>query len=264
MDTETYSNADVVEWSNKTVVNVGLRTDKHRDLAERYKLGAIPSTYLLDPEGERIAEWIGFVGPKDYRSGIEGAVGAHKELKRLEPELQAKPDDPTLNDMVGACYVLLGDSRKAADAFRKAATKIADPARKGATLIRAFGSLNRLEASDAVNAEILAVAAELEALDPDGKLGLLDDAAYARAMADFNRESWNEVIRKLEGLISRFPDGDRVPESMFSLGDLDHHVKKDDAKAEKILKSLIEKFPKSEHAANAKGFLEHMKAHSDK
>jgi thioredoxin-like negative regulator of GroEL len=264
MDADTYSNADVIEWSNKTVVNVGLRTDRHAELAGRFKVDAIPSTYLVDADGERVAEWIGYVGPKEYRSGVESAIQAHKDLKRLEPELAAKPDDPTLNDMVGACYVLMGNSRRAADAFLKAASKVADPARKGATLVRAFGSLNRLEAAEGVNAEILAVAKELDAVDPDGKLGFRDDAAYARAMADFNREKWADVIARLEELVAKFPDGDRVPEAMFNLGDLYHHVKKDNPKAEKVLKALIERFPKSEHAANAKAFLEHMKAHQEK
>ena len=111
-----------------------------------------------------------------------------------------------------------------------------------------------------MTAEILALAGELDALDP--KLGFADDAAYARAMADYNKEDWDEAIQKLEGVVTKWPDADRAPLALMGLGDLYHHVKKDHKKAVERIQRIIDRYPGTEWPERAKHFLEHIKAHA--
>jgi tetratricopeptide (TPR) repeat protein len=264
MDADTYSNAGVIEFSNKSFVNVGLSTDRDEKLGRAFGVDSIPVTFLLSPEGERLSTWVGYVGPEDYKKGIEKSIAAYQKLKELEPSLKAKPEDVDLLKQAASLYVELSDPRRAADAYKKAAAKAAAAPARGELLALAFKQLNQMEAAPKVNAEMLEVAAQFEQVDPDGKLGFRDDAAYARAMVDFNQEAWEKTIKGLEELLAKFPDGDMVPYALLNLGDLYHHVRKDHAKAEKALKTILEKHPKSEAAPNAKALLEHMKAHQDK
>lgn len=262
MDADTYSNAGVIEYSNKTFVNVGIFLDKENKVAEKFKVAAIPVTFLVDSEGQKVATWVGYVEAEPYKKGLEQALAAHKKLLELGPKLKASPEDPALLAEAGAIHGDLGDGKKAAEAFAKAAGKTADAKARGELLVKAFKQLNDSEADDEVNKAILDVAERLEKIDP--KLGFADDALYARAMADFNKEAWDPAIKKLEEIVAKWPEGDKAPEALLTLGDLYHHVKKDNAKAEKALKAVIEKYPKSELVERAKGFLEHMKKHEEK
>ena len=264
MEAETFSNAGVVEFSNRTFVNVHLRTDMDKAVAERYKVGPIPVTFLLSPVGEPVSTFLGYLPPEDYRRALEKALVAHKKLVEFAPKLKAAPEDPALLSETAGLYEDLGDSKKAADVLGRAAAKTAGAKEHGALLLRAFKLLNDLDSDDEVNASMSGIADRLDALDADGKLGLKDDAAYVRAMVDCNKESLDAALKKLEELVSKWPDGDRAPDSLLVLANIYHHAKEDNAKAEKILRSMMEKYAKTEFADRAKAMLEHMKKHAEK
>lgn len=264
MEAETFSNAGVIEFSNKSFVNVHLRTDADKGVAQKYGVGPIPVTYLLSPEGERISTFLGYLPADDYRQALEKALGAHKKLLAFAPRLKAAPEDPALLTEAAGLYEDLGDSKKAATSLLRAAAKTAGAKEVGALYLKAFRLLNDLDSDDEVNTSMTGIADLLDALDLDGKLGLKDDAAYVRAMVDCNKESLDAAIKKLEELVAKWPDGDRVPDSLLVLANLYHHAKEDNAKAEKLLKSVMEKYAKSEFAGRAKAMLEHMKKHAEK
>ncbi len=262
MEAETFTNVGVIAYSNKNLVSVALRTDKHKELARKFEVKTPPGTVLLSPEGQRVASWGDFLGPDEYLRNVDRAVFAHKKLKEVEPRVKFKPDDPDLLAEAAGLYADLGNGRKAADHLKRAAAKAPDPKVRGELLVRAFKHLNELDSDEKLNGEILALADDLEKLE--APLGFQDDAAFARAMVEWNRAKWDELITKLEAVWTRFPDGDRAPTALYMLGERYHHAKKDNAKAEKALKTLIEKYPKSELADTAKAFLEHLKVHADK
>lgn len=249
---DTFGNPDVAAFSAKALVHVRLDVAKAEALALRHGAHEIPCSVLLAVSGERIITLPGYLGPEAYKEGVESALAAWARLAALKPDQHVEAAE---------LWVELGDGRKAGAAFRKAATASADPKARGALLAKALNQLNTVEAEDVVTAQILEVAADLDALDP--ALGFADDAAYGRAMADYNREDWDEAIKKLDALAAKWPEGDRAPMSLLGLADLYHHARKDHKKAMATAQRVIDAY-KGEWADRAKHLLEHIKAHSEK
>ncbi len=258
MEKDTFGDAPTAAWSAKAFVHARIDAAKAKDLASTYGVSEIPTVVLLSSAGERITVLPGYQGPDGYKDCLEGALATWAKLQALEPKL--KDAAPALWAEAAGLRADLGDGRRAGQAYRKAATASADPKDKGGYLAKAFNHLNSVEADDAVTAEILAVAAELDALDP--KLGFADDAAYARAMADYNKEDWDGAIKKLEEVAAKWPEADRAPLALMGLGDLYHHVKKDHKKAVERIQRVIDRYQHTEWAERAKHFLEHIRAHA--
>jgi tetratricopeptide (TPR) repeat protein len=259
MEKETYSDAAVVAWSNRNLLNVELWLDKDAERCEKLGVESIPVTFLFAPDGSRVGEWAGFVGPKDYLPNLEKALVAHGKLAAAEARLAAAPEDVALLKEAAELNAALGRHRPAADRYRKASGK--GGKEKGQLLVKALESLQQLE-GEGLPAEMLEAAAELEAFDAEGRLGLRDDAAYFRARAALARNDTDGAVKAFEEVVERHPDGDRAPLSLLWLGDLYHHARKDNARAEKALRTILEKYPKSDVAGDAKEMLEHLKAHS--
>lgn len=264
MDRETYTDAGTIEFSNKAFVNVYLRTDADKDLAAKYKVGPIPVTFVLSPDGERLSTLLGYLPPEDYKKGIDAVTDGHKKLLALRPKLDAAPDDPALLLEAADLYAELGNAKKAGDAYVRAVAKTPSPTGKGDLLVKAFHHLNDADADDEVNKAILDIADRMDALDTDGKLNLQDDAAFARAMVAFNKEDWDGVLKLLNAVVAKWPDGDRAAPALLTMANVYHEAKHDNPKAEAMLKQVIEKYPKSDFVAHAKEMLEHLKAHAEK
>jgi tetratricopeptide (TPR) repeat protein len=260
MEKDIFGDAATSAFSAKTFVHVRLDALKDKALADRHGVSELPATVLLATSGERITRLEGYHGPEGYKEAVEAALAAWARLQALEPKL--KDAAPALWAEAAALRAELGDRLRAAAAYRRAAG--ASPAAKdrGGWLVKAFNELNAAEADDAVTGEIRAVAGELDALDP--ALGFADDAAYARAMADYNTEDWDAAIAKLEALVARWPDADRAPLALMGLGDLYHHAKKDHKKAVERIQRVIDRWKGTAWAERAKHFLEHIEAHAGK
>lgn len=264
MDADTYRNAAVIEHSNKRFVNVSVHLDGPSALARQFGIEAIPTTFLVTADGERVRKWEGYVGPEDYRKGLDRAVAAHQEIKGVLEQLKGDPENPALNRQAGDLHEALGRSREAADAFKKAAAKAPDAKARGGLLIRALGQMYEIPLDDALNDEILALAGQLEALEVEAKQGWIPEAMAARAQVAMNREKMDDAIKLFEGIVEQHPESSKAPVSLLWLADLYHHHRKDNAKAEKTLQRLIEKFPKSDVVEDAKAMLQHLKEHADK
>lgn len=252
MEKDTFGNAEVAAFSSKLLVHVRREVGQHQALALKHGANEIPFSVLLNADGERISALPGYLGPEAYKEGVDAALKAWTKLSALKPGQDAE---------AAGLWEELGDGRKSGQAWRRASKAAADPKEKGALLAKALNQLNSVEAEDAVTEEMLAVAGELDALDP--ALGYADDAAYGRAMADYNKEDWDEAIAKLEALAAKWPEGDRAPMALLGLADLHHHAKKDHKKAMACAQKVIDKY-KGEWAERAKHVLEHIKAHAEK
>ena len=258
METDTYSNASVVEMSNRSFVNVSVYLDAPSPIAQKFAVESVPATILATPEGVPVRRWEGYLGPEEYKSALEKAVSTHLRLKGLLPQLKADPDGFELNRAAGDCYAFLAQNRPAADAYKKAAAKAPDPKARGELLARALGELVDVEISDALNEELIAVSAELEQVDREGKFGLKGDALAARAQVALNRERRDEAIRLYEEIVDQHPRSSRAPAALLGLADLYHHHQKNNARAVQALRRLLDQYPSSAVAGDARELLEQL------
>lgn len=257
MKKSTFKDKATVEAVNKAYINVQVWLDGPNETAKQFGIEVIPTTFLVTSTGERVRKWEGYLAPGEYQKGLESAVKAHLKMKEIEPKLKLDPDSLELNTEAASAYEALGRPRLAADALKRSASRTEDAKARAKLLARALGLLSMVEFDDKLNAEILAVAEEMEKLDPSQR----GEALTARAMAAMNRDKADEAIALFEEVVEKHPTCDRAAMSMLWLADLYHHAKKDNAKAKKTLERLIEKYPKSEAVEDAKEMLEHLKNH---
>ncbi|MBV8879922.1 MAG: thioredoxin fold domain-containing protein [Planctomycetaceae bacterium] len=257
MKETTFKDAGVIAAVNKAYVNAAIHLDGPNETANQFGIQVIPTTFLVASDGTRVRKWEGYLGPEDYRKGLEAAVAAFEKLKVLEPKLKLDPDSPELNAEAAGHYAALGRSRAAADALKRVAARTDDPKARAKLLVRVLGQLYSVEVDEALNDEILATAAEAEKGDPAQR----GEALAARAQVAMNREKPDDAIKLFEEVVERHPTCDKAAVSLLWLADLYHHAQKNNAKAQKALERLLEKYPKSDVVDDARAMLEHLKEH---
>lgn len=264
MEKQTYANPKVIEHSNKNFVNVSIWLDKENPLSDKFGISTLPATCLVTPEGARVRKWVGYVGPEEYVKGLDRAVAAYKGLREIEPGLRADPENLELIRKLAGYYEDLGQARRAADALKKAAAKTPDSKIQANLYARTLSQLYDLETDEALNDELLAIAAALDKADADGKLGHRPDALAARAQVALNRSKYADAVKLFEEIANQHPASEKAPSALLWLGELYHHFQKDGKKAEQTLKKLLEKYPKSDLVEDARDMLDHIKEHGDK
>jgi tetratricopeptide (TPR) repeat protein len=242
MEKRTYSDSTVVEFSNQTFVNVEISLEDRDPTIKRFDVSAIPVTFLVTPQGEPAASWLGFIGPLEYVQYLKKAVSAHTRIKEILPKLKAQPEDYALNREAGDCYADLGEGRKAADAYKKSIARAPDAASKGDLLNKTIEALSLLE--EAVEEKVQA-AQELDRIDPDGALGYKDNAAIVFAMEAARRDKLEESIGIFETILKRWPGSDKAEVALAWLASLYFQARKDVPKAEATIATLLQKYPKS-------------------
>jgi thioredoxin-related protein len=257
MKETTFKDKAVVDRVNQTYVNVYVHLDGPHPTAKQFGVEVIPTVFLVTSDGTRVRKWEGYVGPEEYRKGLDSAVAAFGKIKDLEPKLKLDPDSLELNAEAAGHYEALGRARAAADALKRVAGRTDDAKAKAKVLVRVLGQLYALETDEALNVEILAVAADTEKLDA----GQRGEALAAQAQVAMNRDKLDDAIALFEELVEKHPTCDKAAVSLLWLADLYHHAKKDNPKAQKTLQRLLEKYPKSDVVDDAKAMLEHLKAH---
>jgi thioredoxin-related protein len=253
----TFKDKEVVERLNRAYVAVYVHLDGPNPVAKQFGVEAIPTTFLVTSDGTRVRRWEGYVGPEDWRKGLDSAVAAYPKIRELEEKLKLDPDSVELNTEAAKHYEALGRGRASADALRRVAGRMEDAKSRARMLVRVLGQLYSVEQEEAVNVEILAVADEAEKLDP----GQRGEATAARAQVAMNREKPEDAIKLFEEVVEKHPTCDKAAVSLLWLADLYHHVQKDNAKAKKALDRILEKYPKSDVVDDAKAMLEHLKEH---
>lgn len=253
----TFKDKAVVEYVNRAYVNVAVFLDGENAVAKQFGVDSIPTVFLVAPDGSRVRKWEGYLGPEEYRKGLETAATAHPKLRDLEAKLKLDPDSLELNTEAARLYEALGRSRSAAGALKRVAGRQEDPKARAKTLVRALGHLTMVESEEAVNEEMLALAAEVEKLDPSQR----GEALAVQAQVAMNRDKADDAIRLFEEVVEKHPTCDKAAASLLWLADLYHHAKKDNAKAKKALERILEKYSKSDLVDDAKAMLEHLKEH---
>jgi len=257
MHETTFKDQAVVEQVNKTYVNVYVQLDGPNPVAKQFGVEAIPTIFLVTSDGTRVRKWEGYVGPEDYRKGLDSASAAYPKVKELETKLKLDPESMELNTEASRLYEALGRARASADALKRVAGRTEDAKARAKLLVRVLGQLYSLEADEALNGELLAVAAEAEKLDP----GQRGEALAARAQVAMNRDKPEDAIKLFEEVVEKHPACDKAAVSLLWLADLYHHAQKNNAKAKAALDRILKEYSKSDVVDDAKAMLEHLKEH---
>ncbi|HZE99476.1 MAG TPA: thioredoxin fold domain-containing protein [Planctomycetota bacterium] len=257
MKATTFKDAAVIGAVAKGFVSVGVHLDGPNDLVKQFGIESIPTTFLVASDGTRIRKWEGYLGPEEYRKNLGSAVAAFAKIREVEPKLKLDPDSLELNLEAADHYEALGRGRAAADALKRAAGRTEDAKKRAALLVRTLGQLYGVEVDQALNDELLAVAAEAEKLDAAQR----GEALAARAQVAMNREKPDDAIALFEEVVAKHPACDKAAVSLLWLADLYHHAKKDNAKAKAALERILKEYAKSEVVDDARAMLEHLKEH---
>ncbi|HEV3029355.1 MAG TPA: thioredoxin fold domain-containing protein, partial [Planctomycetota bacterium] len=202
----TFRNKEVVDHVNKTYLHVYVDLDGPNPVARQFGVEVIPTVFLVTSDGTRVRKWEGYLGPEEYRKGLDAAVASYPKIKELEASLKLDPDSLELNTEAARCYEALGRSRASADSLKRVAGRTDDARARARVLVRVLGQLYFLEVEEALNGEILAVADEVEKLDP----GQRGEATAARARVAMNREKPEDAIKLFEEVVEKHPTCDKA------------------------------------------------------
>ncbi|WP_319408139.1 thioredoxin family protein [uncultured Desulfosarcina sp.] len=65
MEKETFQNPTVIAYVNRNFVPISVNSDKQQDIAAKYKVRGLPSTYFISETGEPIANRPGYIAPDE-------------------------------------------------------------------------------------------------------------------------------------------------------------------------------------------------------
>jgi thioredoxin-related protein len=65
MEKETFQNPTVIAYVNRNFVPVSVNSDKEQEIAEKYKVRGLPSTWFISETGAPIANRPGFIAADD-------------------------------------------------------------------------------------------------------------------------------------------------------------------------------------------------------
>ena len=64
MDQKTFKDDSVVRYLNENFTSIKVNTDQQQDIAIRYRVRGLPSTWFLQTDGEKIANRPGYIAPE--------------------------------------------------------------------------------------------------------------------------------------------------------------------------------------------------------
>ncbi|MBI4972123.1 MAG: thioredoxin domain-containing protein [Candidatus Omnitrophica bacterium] len=107
MDTETFTDPDIIDRINHTFVPVKVDTDLRPDLNARYNTGGWPSTVFLTSDGFILAG-AAYLSPLEMKSALP-------EIERLHRDKRKEFNDKSLNDMAEFDALLSREIQSAKD-----------------------------------------------------------------------------------------------------------------------------------------------------
>ena len=263
-----------------------LQADPSADQQYRARLNRGRTLYAMGAEDEALAAYVSLLDEGRFRR-FEGRtrllIGEWYQERRLLDEALAeyervRNDFPQTASAAMALYRIgllrlqeYGETERAREYFNESSRE--SPGAQGVLLAQEMlGHIRRLEQfqrqihrADSLYADSLGVVqgpllwrdaeAPADTVAVARSLAVLDDLFSACELyrddigqADSARAYYQEVIR-------RFPDSDQLPRAVFSLAWIELHKRGDDARAKPYLLRLIEEFPTSAHANEARRLL---------
>lgn len=71
MDRETFSNSNVATYMNENFIAIKLNSDIEKQLSKEFRVGGLPTTIFIDPNGEKIMVLPGYLDRAMFLSCLE-------------------------------------------------------------------------------------------------------------------------------------------------------------------------------------------------
>jgi tetratricopeptide (TPR) repeat protein len=205
-----------------------------------------PALAIVDTEGEPIGLRHGYSPPEEILAWLKKTRAASRRIVELRDGAR---DDPKVWRERADLFGSVGADGRALECYARALELIdeKDAAFRAETLARQGLAHYRNEEKP----ETLARAAEaLRKLDPDGKLGVRDDAALLDALAGLGKPS--ELSAAVDEALSKHPDSNCLDGLWVVKACYLWQAENDPAGARKLFDRVIEKFPDSFFASTAR------------
>lgn len=248
MSAETYSNADVIRFSNERFISVRLNVDDKKDLAKRFGVKVTPGTYLVDLDVEIVERIEGYFAPKDYLPRLKRVDARFQTLAAAIDAAKLKPGDLKTERLLADAVRGLGKYAKAIGAYRKlleslaARQELSEEERRERAQIRT-GLLDASMRSGAADIEDQIKILRQE--DADNKFDTLDDALAAEALIRYSRKDFEAAAAMARDGYAKYPRSDKAGAFLY----LSAMICVETGKKEqgiKTLRELVQKFPDTE------------------
>lgn len=273
MDKETYSDADVISYSNKTFVNVKLDGDKEKDMVQKLGANGFPNTVIMTPAAEIVGRIVGFVGPKDYVEKLKKMGEAYLKLQGLLEKAKKDPADFAAAKAVAEVYKDLENGDAAYEWYKKVADGVSAKKEKKdddkKLLAQTYVSLmdillNQKGVRDeATTKDLQDIAKKAKENDPENKYDSLDDALAMEAVLLIVKKDFDGAVKAAADAYAKYAKSDKADMLLFvvAIGQ-EQGGKHDDAK--KSMKELADKFPETQYGKMAKQYMEYWEKQGNK
>ncbi len=243
MEKEAFSDPEVKAQCLSSFVNVAIVWTAHRDLVKRFKAPVTPSSVLVDGDGEVISAKFGYFPTASYRRWVKACAAAVPKLADLREKLKQAPKDVGLLFAAGNEQLSMGMDERAIAEYAKALEHAGTDLKLKARILYAKG-LAHYRKQD--GAEPLAdTAKEIKALDPDGKLGVLDRGLVFEALYGCTGVPEVDVPGAIERAMTSFPNSEVMDGLLFVRGHIEWQAQQDIPKAIETFQHVVDKYPDS-------------------
>lgn len=240
---------------NENFVNLHIDKDKYEQLAEKFKVGGIPDTLFITPEGRIITRIIGYMPAAEFLAELKKVPDIWKQLTDLEAAV-AKDEKNAQARFDLARILASGGDLEGAEKQLRAVIELDKDNAKGLALeswwALAEATLGTDEPDIAKAKEALGKVQELDAKNEKGRA---DNAAVklAEILMDSDPKGSKAVFEKV---IADYPKTDGAGEAMFMLGAWYANIEGNFDAAAAQMKKLAEEMPDSEWAKRVPRALE--------
>ena len=112
LEDSTFKDSRVIKLAEQ-FVPVKIDTDKHKSVAKRYRIHALPTILFADGKGRTVAKIRGYRPPEEFAREMEKVARLHRELPQLEAKFAAEPADLATGGMLAAVYAFRGEVSRA-------------------------------------------------------------------------------------------------------------------------------------------------------
>ncbi len=261
MGSETFAKPDVVKES-AAYVNVKLDYTKNDELwTGKFQGSGTPMTLFLTDAGTEVTRLVGFFEASDYVSALLQIRTAWAKLADVKAAAEKTPKDVVALTALADIYGELRRPDDALEAYKKIAAilddrnPLGDDDRKllATSHFRIAEAAARLNQFDVARASI----AKYEKIDPENKVGLLDDLVPIRvtllAQVDRNLEGAMELI---DESLKKFPDTNVGDQLLFFKGML-YQIQRNGEAAKAAWEECGKKYPNTPMGKRCKEMAEH-------
>lgn len=263
MDEETFSNPEVVKFSNERFSNVKINIGARPELFEKTIGGRGGlGTCVLDSSGDVVSSLSGYADSSTYLAFLKRADRGHAKLKIARAAAARSPTNPAVLHTLAETYEALGSPRRAEELYGKmiglGERGKGSPEQLAKYVATGHERIARFRALRGRNLEATRHVEEYRRIDRDNKFRRLDRILLTEALVAWIERRFTDSIRILEDALSRYPTSQERDQMLLALATV-RHEGGEDQRALEILLKLIRDYPQSPTIAQAREQIVHIK-----